>query len=149
MPQNIKKLIEGVLERGYLMSLGTFDDGGVWVADVNYVFDEALNIYWISDPDARHSKAVLKNKKAAGTITVSNSGEDNLGVQFEGIAEKIEGARFDLAKKFRAKKHKPEPKEDEDFLEGDSWYVLKPNKIALICEKYFGFDKQVLELYEN
>ena len=144
--KDIKILIQEVLEKGYLMSLGIVDEDGVWVADVYCVHDDDLNIYWMSDPDTRHSQAILKNNKVAGTITVSNKGEDNLGIQFEGVAQKIEGVRWDLAKKHFTKRNKPEPQESDDVLDGDSWYVLQPTKIDLICERYFGFDKQIFEL---
>jgi uncharacterized protein YhbP (UPF0306 family) len=142
----IKELIKEVLERGYLMSLATVDDGGVWVADVIYVYDEELNIYWMSDPDVRHSRAILKNPKAAGTITVSSRGDDNMGLQFEGTVEKIEGPRYDLVLKHFDKRHKPTPDEREDVLQGDFWYVLRPSKIELIYEKEFGFEKQEIKL---
>lgn len=128
------------------MSLGTTDDTGVWVADVIYIHDDELNIYWMSDPSTRHLQAVLKNNKVAGTITVSGQGEHNLGIQFEGEAQKIEGARYDLAKKHCAKRQKPEPKESDDVLGGDSWYVLRPKHMELIHEKLFGFEKQKIEL---
>ena len=135
-----------VLEKGYLASLATTDEGGAWVSDVIYVFDDELNMYWISDPDVRHSQAILKNNQISGTITASGQGEENLGIQFAGIAEKINGPRFDLAKKHYVKRRRPEPKETDDVLEGDSWYVLKPKKIELIYEKFFGFDKKKMEL---
>ena len=144
MNKKIEQLVKEVLDKGHLMSLATADDGGVWVSDVIYVYDDDFNIYWISDPDARHSQAILKNPRVAGTITVSGAGEDNLGIQFEGIAEKIDGDRRDLASKHYAKRGKVTPKEDEDVLEGDSWYILKPKKIELINEKLFGFEKQKL-----
>jgi uncharacterized protein YhbP (UPF0306 family) len=143
---NIKELIIEVLEKGYLMSLATVDGGGVWVSDVIYIFDNDLNIYWMSDPEARHSQAVLQNKKIAGTVTISVQGEDNLGIQFEGTAEKIEGAHHDLVVKHFLKRKKPIPAETEDVLQGDSWYILKPKKVELICERLFGFEKQKLEL---
>lgn len=146
MENDVRKLIKEVLEKGYLMSLATIDDGGVWVCDVIYIYDDELNIYWMSDPYVRHSKAILKNKNIAGTITANLPKENNLGIQFEGISEKIEGPRFDLSKKHYAKRNKLEPKETDDVLQGDSWYILKPKKIELICEKLFGFEKQKLEL---
>jgi len=142
METNIKELIKEVLEKGYLMSLATKDEGGIWVSDVIYINDDEFNIYWISDPEVRHSEAILKNNKIAGTITVSGPREDNLGIQFEGVAEKIEEPRYDLAKKHYTKRLKPEPEESEDVLQGDSWYVLRPSKVELICEKLFGFEKK-------
>lgn len=139
-------LIKEVLDKGYLMSLGTHDNGGVWVADIIYIHDDDLNIYWMSDSEARHSKAIKLTSAAAGTITVSGPGEDNLGIQFKGVAEKIDGPRYDLAVKHFTKRNKSVPNENEDVLKGDSWYVLKPKIFELIHEKHFGFEKQKLEI---
>ncbi len=145
MLNDVKQLIQKVLDKGYLMSLATTDDGGVWVADVVYV-DDNFNIYWMSDSGARHSQAISKNGSVAGTITISGNGEDNLGIQFDGIAKKIDGKRYDLALKHYVKREKLMPKESDDILDGDSWYVLKLRKIELIHEKLFGFEKQKIEL---
>jgi uncharacterized protein YhbP (UPF0306 family) len=129
------------------MSLGTMDDGGVWVSDVVFIYDENLNIYWMSDPGVRHSQAILKNPQVAGTITCSTKSKvPNLCIQFSGMAEKIDGPRYDLAIKHLAKRNYPTPKEDEDVLQGDSWYILKPNKMELIDEENFGYKKQSIEL---
>lgn len=143
---DLKPLIKEVLEKGYLMSLGTHDDGGVWVADVIYVFDDEMSMYWMSYPDVRHSRAIETDSRVAGTITVSDQGEGNLGLQFSGLARKIDDPRYDLALKHHAKRKRPVPQESEDVLKGRSWYVLKPNMIELIYEKHFGFKKQKLEL---
>lgn len=138
----IREYILEVLEKGYLVSLGTHDDGGVWVADVNYIYDNDLNIYWISVPHVRHSVAVAKNSNVAGAITVSSAGEENLGIQFSGTASLIE-PDDELIARYFAKKNKPV---DQNILEGRQWYRLQPNKIELIDQKLFGFHKQTLEL---
>jgi len=144
---DIKSKILEVLGRGHLMSLATVDDGGLWVADVIYVYDEDLNIYWMSDPEVRHSKAILKNAQVAGTITISDkSKEPNLGIQFSGKAEKIDGPRHDLAIKHRIKRGCQEPTENEDVLQGDSWYMLRPTKIDLVDEENYDYAKKSLEL---
>ena len=128
------------------MSLATLDDGGVWVADVIYIFDDELNIYWMSDPDVRHSRAILKNNQVAGAITISNkSKEPNLCIQFSGIAEKIDGPRFDLATKHLTKRGLPIPKETDDVLQGDSWYMLRPKFMDLINEELWGYEKKKLQ----
>ena len=146
MATDIKQLIKEVLDQGYLMSLATTDDSGVWVADVIYIHDDDLDIYWMCDPDVRHSQAIGNDNRVAGTITVSGAGENNLGMQFEGFTEKIEGSRYDLALKHYAKRKKPAPKESDYVLGGDSWYMLKPKRIELINEKLYGFDKEKIEL---
>lgn len=92
------------------MSLAVQDNGGLWVSDVVYVFDDNFNIYWMSDPDVRHSKAILVNLQVAGTITVSNKS-----------------------------------KESDDVLQGDSWYMPKPQFMDVINEELWGYDKQKLQ----
>lgn len=144
---DIKAKVLEILATTHLMSLAILDDGGLWVSDVIFIYDEDLNIYWMSDPNARHSKALLINHQVAGTITFSTkSKESNSGIQFTGIAKKIEGPRYDLAVKHLQKRGHPIPDEEDDVLEGDSWYTLTPTKIELIDEEHFGFKKQVLEL---
>jgi uncharacterized protein len=144
---DIKKRILEVLQNGHLMSLGTSDKNGPWVADVIYIHDEALNIYWMSSPATRHSGAIETAGKAAGSITVTaKSKEDNFGIQFEGAAHKIDGKRHDLAIKHFAKRGRPAPNESDDILHGASWYAIKPSKIYLIDENNFGFKRQLLEL---
>ncbi|MEX0652308.1 MAG: hypothetical protein WD509_03210 [Candidatus Paceibacterota bacterium] len=142
----MKEAVLEILNKGYLMSLATFDDS-VWVSDLIYIYDEDLNIYWMSDPAVRHSKALVKNNLVAGTITISNHGkEPNLGIQFSGKALKIEGPRHDLAVKHLKKRGHPEPKEEDDVLDGDSWYMLVPDKIDIIDEEKYGYDKRSLDL---
>ena len=140
---DLKARVKEILEKTHLMSIATYDDGGVWVSDVIFVYDDDLNVYWMSDPDVRHSQAISKNTSVAGTITyTTKANEHNLGIQFSGIAKKIDGTRYDLAVKHSTKRNHPEPKESDDFLQGDSWYMLTPNKIELIDEENFGFKKQ-------
>lgn len=137
--------VNKVLEETHLMSLGIHDEKGVWVADVIFIFDENRNIFWMSDPATRHSKSILKNNRVSGTITFSTkSKEKNLGLQFEGLAEKIDGARYDLALKHYTKRGKLPPKETDDVLDGDSWYKMKLTRLYLIDEENFGFDRQVI-----
>lgn len=140
---DLKKRTLEVLAKAHLMSLATQDDAGLWVADVIFVYDDDFTLYWMSDPTVRHSQAILKNPKVAGTITASNTkNESNLGIQFEGHAQKIDGARYDLAAKHLSKRGHPVPAETDDILDGDSWYSLTPSKIRLIDEANFGFAAQ-------
>ena len=138
--EDIKNLARSILERGFLMSLATVDDGGIWAADVMYVFDDSFNIYWLSHDTVRHSKAILKNPQVAITITLEKAFE---GLQISGTAEKIEGDIFEMAKKLRVKGGKKLPEKPGDILDpGESWYKITPLKIQLINEPLFGFKKQ-------
>lgn len=146
--KTIKDLVVEVLEGTYLMSLATVDESGPWVSDVVFVTNEKFEIFWFSRTDARHSVAITKNPKVAGSITKStNQGEENVGIQFEGIAEKVDGDILEMAEKHLKKRKKPAPRsEGEIFKPGQSWYKLIPSKIELIYEPYFGFEKQELKL---
>ncbi len=144
---DLKSRVKEVLEQGYLLSLGTIDGAGVWVADVIYVSDEKFNIYWMSSPDFRHSKAIAQNPKVAGTITVSqNRSELDFAVQLEGVAEKLSGPQLVVSTKFLLKKGKPAPSMVVNILkEGYCWYKLTPTKIELIDRKNFGFERQTVK----
>lgn len=138
-----KARIMEVLAAGHLMSLATIDENGLWVADVIYVFDDDLTLYWMSEPGVRHSRALDHEARVAGSITVSNkSKEPNFGIQFAGTAKKIDGSQFALAKKHFAKRGHPEPAESDDVLNGRSWYALRPSAIDLIDEANLGFEKR-------
>lgn len=144
---DLKARVVEVLKNAHLMSLATVDSTGPWVADVIFVFDDDVNIYWMSDPDCRHSKALLRDARVAGSITVSDkSKQPNLGIQFEGRAEKLDGSRYDLGVLHYAKRGRVAPSEDEDVLQGDSWYILKPLKIRLIDEEHFGYETQEVQV---
>ena len=141
---NLKDRVKEVLEKGHLMSLATTDDRGVWVSDVVYIFDDNLNIYWMSSLKTRHSKAIELNNKVAGTITVSNKNkEKNLGIQFNGVAQKIENLDFNITKQYLIKKGNPVPEAPTNILRpGAGWYMLKINSLYLIDEENFGFNRQ-------
>ena len=146
MTVDIQSRVKEVLERGYLMSLGSVDTGGVWVCDLLYVFDDEFKIYWTSSPRVRHSVAIEANNKVAGTITANSPKEDNFGIQFEGTARKLSDLRADLVIKIFMKRKKLVPADVVEAMKGRSWYELTPLKIELIDEKNFGFKKQNLSL---
>lgn len=145
--ENLSKIVKEILDKGYLMSLGTIDENGPWVSDVIFVNDR-LNLFWISSLGARHSKAIGKNSKVSATITISNSpGQKGFGLQIEGLAEKIERDNFELVKKHWTKRKKPLPKKEKEVLDPDeSWFKLTPKKFEIINEELWGFKKQTLKL---
>jgi uncharacterized protein len=146
MEHDVRKLIAEVLEKGCLMSLGTVDEGGVWVADVSYVSDDDFNIYWLSQPDVRHSRAIAAEPRVAATITVNRPGGHDEGIQISGIVEKLDGQRLDLEQAYAWKRKKKMPLAAGEIAQDRPWYRLKPALIELIHEERFGFEKQALEL---
>lgn len=149
MHDEIEKLIREVLEKGHLMSLATVDISGPWVSDLIYVYDDSLNLYWLSHTDTRHSRALDEDERAAASITISNApGQDNVGLQIEGKAERVGGDILKLAQAHLRKRNRPadDVKEGEIIKPGHSWYKLTPAKIELIYEPKFGFEKRSIEL---
>jgi nitroimidazol reductase NimA-like FMN-containing flavoprotein (pyridoxamine 5'-phosphate oxidase superfamily) len=145
MEHNLQSLTFDILKKGYLMSLATVDDGGPWVSDVIYIYDEDLTLYWISEVDRRHSKALIVESRVSATITTADgsSGEPEECLQIAGIAQKIEGDEHRLSVLHRQKRKKDPPPAGKGILEeGESWYCLKPTKIQLIYGALFGWEKK-------
>jgi uncharacterized protein YhbP (UPF0306 family) len=151
----VRNLVENIMGQAYLMSLATMDENGPWAADVIYTFDKELNLYWLSDKNARHSAAIIKSQKAAATITVSDrSGSPNIGLQIEGEAMMVEGDILDMAIKLNLKKGKAPPAKEGEILDEterkygrrESWFKLKPKRIELLYQVLFGTEKKILEL---
>ncbi len=143
----LKELARKVLEDGYLMSLGTADEGGVWVADVIYVHDEQFNLYWVSMPGTRHSRAIEGNNRVACAVTASQEVGKERALQISGVAEKVDGPLFELEKKHRTKRRMQTPTRPGEILEdGEVWYVLKPTKVELMHSEPFGYEKKSIPL---
>ena len=128
------------------MNIAFQDYAGIWSCVLNYIPDEDYNLYWISSTEVRHSKAIAENPQFAGTVTVSDQGQDNLGIQFSGTAEKIDTPPVEIAARYFTKRGKEAPGEGVDFLKGRSWYVVRPSKIDVISQKLWGFEKKKIEL---
>lgn len=144
--EELKGLAAKVLEDAYVMSLGTVDEGGVWVADVIQVHDEGLSLYWLSLPRARHSRAIEGNPKVACSVTADWTTGRERALQVEGIARKVEGNLPELERRIDAKRGYADTEEGDALEGGHSWYVLRPTKVELIDSRLFGFKKQAVEL---
>ncbi|MDE1828279.1 MAG: pyridoxamine 5'-phosphate oxidase family protein [Candidatus Micrarchaeota archaeon] len=151
----IMEIVKSILQKGYLMSLATADDGGPWICEIVYVLDSDFNIYWLSSASARHSKAILSNPKVAAAITVSDRpGQQTESVQISGTARMLEGDFLDLARLRGEKLGVPIPKEEgETLVYNDKryggkhcWFKMTPAKFDVLYKARFGDDKAVLEL---
>jgi len=89
-----------------LCSLATVSPGGQ--AHINHMYfawTERFDVVWISDPDSRHSRNLVKNHSAAVTIYASNQvwGKPDQGIQLLGTAGVTAGPEAPRAygKRFR------------------------------------------------
>ena len=74
------------------MSLATTSPAGSSrVADVYFVSDDDLNLYFYSDPASRHTRNIQRDPRVAATMRVeSMDWHDIRGVQVEGLAEQMD-----------------------------------------------------------
>lgn len=73
-----------------LMSLGTYYELP-WAASVYYLFDNELNLYFVSNPKTKHCINILKNPKVSVTIADSTQ-QPNMkkkGLQARGLAKQV------------------------------------------------------------
>lgn len=87
MDDETKDLVKRYLAEGFMLQLATADANRPWASIVYFVADEKLNLYWVSKPDARHSKELSQNPFVAGSIPLDASPDKpNVGIQLEGEA---------------------------------------------------------------
>ncbi len=139
----IQQFARQILEDGFIMSLGTADESGPWVAPITYVFDNDMNLYWLSMPSARHSEAIGKNAKVACAIVADASVQKERALQIEGTARLVQESSLELEQKMHTKKGKPVPAStDEVQPRKQVWYKLMPTRIELIHNEKFGYKRQ-------
>ncbi|MFZ1720991.1 MAG: pyridoxamine 5'-phosphate oxidase family protein [Microgenomates group bacterium] len=72
------------------MTIATYGDSP-WIATVYYSSDDALNLYFLSDPDTIHCHHIKVNPNVAVSIADSPQApsSNKIGLQISGIAEQI------------------------------------------------------------
>lgn len=77
------------LQAGHVMQLGTVSEGWPRVNSVYFVTDDtARTVYWMSEPERRHSKDIIVDKRVAGAV-VGKGSHPVIGVQFMGMADTV------------------------------------------------------------
>ena len=147
MEDEIKKLVSEVLRDGFVINLATNDKDGPWAASLVYVFDEEFNIYWISVPSSRHSRAIEKDKKVACAIVAEYATDKERALQIEGIAAPFPKTPFELEKKLQKKRGMSMPEKAGVSLKNKyQWYRLQPTRIELMYNERFGYERKSLLL---
>lgn len=91
MIADVEKAIREYLPEVVHMSLATSHENKPWVCEVHFVYDNDLNLYFISKPHRRHSQEIETNPNVAGNIVKQHGvGEKPRGVYFEGTAELLD-----------------------------------------------------------
>lgn len=142
---DIKNLVLEVLEDGFIMNLGTNDANGSWVASLVYVFDDQLNLYWVSVPTSQHSQAIDKNPQVACTILADYTTDKERALQIAGTAIALPEASLEREQALQKKRSMAIPtKAGEMLTNGYQWYKLTPTRIELIHNELFGYERKRL-----
>ncbi len=89
MSDELRRQVLSYLENHNVMTLATAGPDGPWAAALFYVND-GFDLYWLSDPDTRHSLNIAHNSQVA--VAIHEDYRDwriIQGIQMEGNAELV------------------------------------------------------------
>jgi uncharacterized protein YhbP (UPF0306 family) len=85
--------VKEALTRTDIMALATVGSDGSWTSPVQYTYDEKLNLFFLSKPDAKHVANILHNPQVSLAIyhpeRLPAPNDGSLGLQMKGTAKKI------------------------------------------------------------
>lgn len=140
----VKKLIKKYLAQVQVMQLATAVNNQPWACNVHFAADDELNLYWLSQPNRRHSREIAKNKNVAATVAIKFPENPVIGVSAEGEAEiiltpeaiEVFDKKFGLSGDFKEKLLAD--------TAGEKLYRLKPRLFVLFDQVNFP-DKPRIE----
>jgi uncharacterized protein YhbP (UPF0306 family) len=146
MSPNELPTIRAFLESQSTLALATVDAAGnPQVAPLFYVSDDALNLYWLSSADSRHSVNLTTNARVAATIyPVAWHWTEIRGLQIEGAAHPImdETARQEILALYYQKFDLPPG--FESVITDSLLYVLKPTWVQWLNNSVrFGYKSDI------
>lgn len=139
--EKLLPILRGLFSRVSTMSLATVDDhGGPHACNVNYVADDACNLYFISHPDSAHSVHIAARPDVAGTVYAPfDKPSQILGVQFRGVCEATDPADFDRIWALYCGKFSYAP-QLEERARAERFYRVSPTWFRTIDNSvHFGF----------
>ena len=86
--------IREYLEAHHVLTLATMDDGGPWAAPLFYVSDDAMDLYFLSDPSTRHCQAIVARPHVSAAVHGgATAWQEITGLQLHGVAGALEDER--------------------------------------------------------
>jgi nitroimidazol reductase NimA-like FMN-containing flavoprotein (pyridoxamine 5'-phosphate oxidase superfamily) len=97
MSQDLSELARTVIDSNRYMALGTADASGhPWVTPVWFASDDCRHFYWVSSPEARHSRNLEARPEVAIAIfdstVIPGSAQ---AVYMNGLAEELTGSQLE------------------------------------------------------
>jgi uncharacterized protein YhbP (UPF0306 family) len=134
----IAKAARRLLDASTLCSIATVTPAGrAHVATAYFAWSPELELVWISEPRATHSRNIGANGSAA--LAVYDSGQawggSDRGVQLFGQARRVTGTAAEGAEKLYAKRFAAYRPHD---LAAYRFYVFRPQRLKLFDERELG-----------
>ena len=102
---------------------------------------------WMSTPRRRHSQAIDSgsNRVAAAIAVTQGPDQPDEGLQISGVAQRVGEPSLDLLKSWMKKKKEPVTTAIGAVLTGHVWYKLIPDRIELIYQEEFEYNRQKVQ----
>jgi uncharacterized protein YhbP (UPF0306 family) len=95
--QDLASVARGIIDSNAYMTLATADENGLpWASPVWYAAEGYAHFYWVSSPEARHSRNVAARPEVSIVIFDSQAPVGTgQGVYVSAIAEELSGTELD------------------------------------------------------
>jgi uncharacterized protein YhbP (UPF0306 family) len=140
---------QGLLDASTLCAIATVaPDGGAYINTAYFAWSPELDLVWLSEPDAKHSR----NVRSDGTVAIAvydsgqSWGKPDRGIQLFGSAWEADGPVAADAKATYANRF-------PDYLRADlgayRFYVFHPSRLKLFDERELGAGRFVIARVED
>jgi uncharacterized protein YhbP (UPF0306 family) len=134
----ISALARDLLDASSLCAIATVSPGGgAYVNTAYFAASSELELVWLSDPEARHSRNIRAEPTAA--IAVYDSGQTwgapDRGIQLFGSAREVEGSAIAVCEELYETRFPPYREVD---LRAYRFYRFRPRRLKLFDERTLG-----------
>lgn len=136
--KHLEEAARRLLEDSTLCALATASQQGrAHVNAMYFAWDAQFRIFWISDPQAQHSRNLGRNRSAAVTVYDSSQrwGGSDRGIQLFGTAGPLGARAAREAEKVYARRF---PAYDRAELASYAFYGFRPSRAKLFDEEALG-----------
>jgi uncharacterized protein YhbP (UPF0306 family) len=137
-PARLASLARRLLDTSTLCAIATVSPPGrAHVNTAYFAWNRDLDLVWLSEPDAQHSRNLAANPTAAVAVYDSTqvwSGSDR-GIQLFGSAREVRGSAARDAERLYAKRF---PEFVPTKLSAYSFYRFRPRRVKLFDESELG-----------
>jgi len=137
----IQPILRDLLTRVPTMALATVDEHGKpHACNLNFVADDACNLYYVSHPDVAHSRHIAERPDVAGAVYPQFNGPAEIrGAQFHGVCRASDPADFDTIWPMYLAKF-PYATQFEERVRAERFYCVSPTWFRTIDNSvHFGF----------